>query len=208
MPVSSRLARKVPSIRPTVGKFWMPEAERDQPVQELVGDHERVGAVHAREHRRVLDHRQHLARHLADDLVGIAVGHQPRERSAPGSCGSGPSCRSRSGRCRRLPRTWPTGRCRRRRRSAAGPRRSWRGSAPAARCVRCGSWWWAPPGLSLAHARRAPGAVRETSRQASTSASAKASSLMCSGSRLSWRFGPGRKPASSAANSARSASGS
>ena len=25
MPVSSRLARKVPSIRPTVGKFWMPE---------------------------------------------------------------------------------------------------------------------------------------------------------------------------------------
>ena len=25
MPVSSRLARKTPSIRPTVGKFWMPE---------------------------------------------------------------------------------------------------------------------------------------------------------------------------------------
>ena len=25
MPVSSRLARSVPSIRPTVGKFWMPE---------------------------------------------------------------------------------------------------------------------------------------------------------------------------------------
>ena len=24
MPVSSRLARKTPSIRPTVGKFWMP----------------------------------------------------------------------------------------------------------------------------------------------------------------------------------------
>ena len=25
MPVSSRLARNTPSMRPTVGKFWMPE---------------------------------------------------------------------------------------------------------------------------------------------------------------------------------------
>ena len=28
MPVSSRLARKLPSISPTVGKFWMPEKPR------------------------------------------------------------------------------------------------------------------------------------------------------------------------------------
>ena len=28
MPVSSRLARNVPSISPTVGKFWMPEKPR------------------------------------------------------------------------------------------------------------------------------------------------------------------------------------
>ena len=60
------------------------EAEADQALQELVGDHERIGAVDAGEHRRVLDHRQHLVRHLADDLVGVAVGEQAGERAAPG----------------------------------------------------------------------------------------------------------------------------
>ena len=39
MPVSSRLARKVPSIRPTVGKFWMPEKPRPiSSLQELVAE--------------------------------------------------------------------------------------------------------------------------------------------------------------------------
>ena len=85
MPVSSRLARKVPSIRPTVGKFWMPEKPRSISARRnCVGDHERVGAVDAGQHRRVLHHRQHLVRHLADDLVGVAVGQQAGERAAPG----------------------------------------------------------------------------------------------------------------------------
>ncbi len=32
----------------------------------------------------LLDDRQHLARHLDDDLVGVAIGHQAGERAAPG----------------------------------------------------------------------------------------------------------------------------
>jgi hypothetical protein len=43
---------------------------------------ERVGAVDAREHRRVLDDRQHLGGHLDHDGVGVAVGHQPGQRAA------------------------------------------------------------------------------------------------------------------------------
>ena len=75
----------MPSIRPTVGKFWMPEKPRSiSRCRNCVGDHERVGAVHAGQHRRVLHHRQHLVRHLADDLVGVAVGEQAGERAAPG----------------------------------------------------------------------------------------------------------------------------
>ena len=48
----------------------------------MVGDHERIGAVDAGEHRRLLHDRQHLARHLDDDVVGIAVGEQAGERAA------------------------------------------------------------------------------------------------------------------------------
>jgi hypothetical protein len=45
MPVSSRLARKVPSISPTVGKFCTPgKADPLQLVQEHVHQAERVGA--------------------------------------------------------------------------------------------------------------------------------------------------------------------
>ena len=36
------------------------EAEVAELAQEAVGEHERVGAVHAGQHRRALDHRQHL----------------------------------------------------------------------------------------------------------------------------------------------------
>ena len=43
----------------------------------------RVGAADAGEHRRVLHDRQHLARHVDDDRIGIAVRHQARERAAP-----------------------------------------------------------------------------------------------------------------------------
>ena len=44
---------------------------------------ERVGAVDPGQHGRVAHHRQHLARHLDDDLIGIAIGEHPRQRSAP-----------------------------------------------------------------------------------------------------------------------------
>ena len=43
-----------------------------------------IGAVDAGEHRRVLDDRQDLARHLEDDLVGVAVGQQAGQRAAAG----------------------------------------------------------------------------------------------------------------------------
>ena len=74
----------MPSIRPTVGKFWTPlkpdplqlgEEDRHQP--------ERVGAADARQDRRLLHDREHLARHVDDDLVRVAVRHQPGERAAP-----------------------------------------------------------------------------------------------------------------------------
>ena len=85
MPVSSRLARKMPSIRPTVGKFCTPEKPSAlRSVEEAVEQAERVGAVDAGQHRRALHHRQHLAGHLHDDLVGVAVGQQAGERAAAG----------------------------------------------------------------------------------------------------------------------------
>ena len=60
------------------------KAHRLQLGEELRHQHERVGAVDAGQHRRVLDHRQHLARHVLDDLVGVAIGEQPRRRAAAG----------------------------------------------------------------------------------------------------------------------------
>src|SRR5882724_3234092 len=60
------------------------EPQRGQPRQEILGDHEWIGAVDAGEHRRVLDHGQHLARHVEHDVVGIAVGHEAGERAAAG----------------------------------------------------------------------------------------------------------------------------
>ena len=43
----------------------------------------RIGAVDAGEHRRVLHHRQHLAGHFLDDLVGVAIGEQPGGEPRP-----------------------------------------------------------------------------------------------------------------------------
>ena len=72
-------------MRPTVGKILHAgEAELLQLAQERLQQHERIGAVHAREHRRFLDNRQHFARHLDDDVVGVAIGEQARERAAAG----------------------------------------------------------------------------------------------------------------------------
>ena len=60
------------------------ESHRLQLGEELRHQHEGIGAVDAGEHRRVLDHRQHLLRHVDDDLVGVAVGEQARRRAAAG----------------------------------------------------------------------------------------------------------------------------
>jgi hypothetical protein len=76
MPVSSRLARNVPSISPTVGKFWMPEKPRSfsrRRKSSKMQKGEGVGAVDAGQHGRAPHHRQHLARHLEHDLVRVAV---------------------------------------------------------------------------------------------------------------------------------------
>ena len=75
----------MPSIRPTVGKFWMPEKPmRISSSRKTSIEPERIGAADAGQHRRVPHDRQHLARHVHDDRVGVAVGHHPRERSAAG----------------------------------------------------------------------------------------------------------------------------
>ena len=83
MPVSSRLTRNVPSIRPTVGKFCTPAKPASLHLaQEAVHQPERVGAADAGQHRRVAGDRQHLAGHVHHDRVGVAVGHQAGERAA------------------------------------------------------------------------------------------------------------------------------
>ena len=49
----------------------------------MIGEHERIGAVDACQHRRAFHHRQHFLRHVLDDLVGIAIGEDAGERAAP-----------------------------------------------------------------------------------------------------------------------------
>ena len=50
--------------------------------EEGLGQQERIGAVHAGDNRRVADHGQYLVRHFQHDVVGVAVGQQPGERTA------------------------------------------------------------------------------------------------------------------------------
>ena len=73
-----------PAVEETHGRevLHAREAQRLQLVEEVVEEAERVGAVHPGQHRRVPHHRQHLARHLDHDVVGVAVGHQSGERAA------------------------------------------------------------------------------------------------------------------------------
>ena len=92
------------------------EAERPQLLEEQLRDDERIGAVDAGEHRRLLHDRQHLVGHLLDDLVGVAVGEQPGRAAAPGHAVAARSCRRSAGRCRPPPRSRRRARCRRRRR--------------------------------------------------------------------------------------------
>ena len=60
------------------------KAQSLQLAEEFVGDQERVGAVDAGEDRGVADHREHLVRHFDDDVVGVAISHQPGQRAAAG----------------------------------------------------------------------------------------------------------------------------
>ena len=70
-------------MRPTVGEvLHAGEAERLDLVEKGVHPPERIGAVDPGQHRRALDDRQHLARHLDHDGIGVAVGEQAGERAA------------------------------------------------------------------------------------------------------------------------------
>ena len=75
----------MPSIRPTVGEVLHPgEAQHLQLIEEDVHVAEGIGAVDAGEHGRPSYDREHLAGHLQHDRVGVAIGHQPGERTAAG----------------------------------------------------------------------------------------------------------------------------
>ena len=85
MSVSSSPWRNVPSIRPTVGKFCTPlKPAACTSRRKRLHDAKRIGAANAGQDRRVLDDRQHLAGHVHDDLVGVAVGHHAAEAAAAG----------------------------------------------------------------------------------------------------------------------------
>lgn len=85
MPVCSRLARKVPSIRPTVGKFWTP-AKPMAFRRSRNGPMDTNGSVPLTpcQYRRVVDHPLHLACHVDDNVIGIAIGQQAGERATAG----------------------------------------------------------------------------------------------------------------------------
>ena len=85
MPVSSKLCAHR-AVEQADGRKILDagKTHRLQFGQELRHQHERIGAVDAGQHRRVLHHGQHLVRHLLDDLVGVAVGEQARGGAAPG----------------------------------------------------------------------------------------------------------------------------
>ena len=72
-------------MSPTVGKFCTPEKPiRFTSSRKTSMGAEGIGAVDPGDNRRVLDHRQHFARHVHHDRIGIAIGHEPGERAATG----------------------------------------------------------------------------------------------------------------------------
>ena len=109
------------------------EAEPLELGEEHLGQVERIGAVDAGQHGRVLHDGQHLAWPCRRRSRWRCRRPAARRASRGRPSGSGRSCRSRSGRCRRPPPTWPTARCRRRRRRSARDARSSRGTARGSR---------------------------------------------------------------------------
>ena len=83
MPVSSRLIRKMPSIRPTVGKFCTPEKPMRISSSRNTSISRNGSVPQTPASTGVSDDGKHLARHVDDDGVGVAVGHHPRERARP-----------------------------------------------------------------------------------------------------------------------------
>src|ERR1019366_2060214 len=59
------------------------EANLLQVIEEDGHQAERIGTVDARKHGRLRRDRQHLGPHLLHDRVGVAVGHQAGQRTAP-----------------------------------------------------------------------------------------------------------------------------
>ena len=85
MPVSSRFWRNTPSIRPTVGKFCTPSKPIAFSSRRNTGIIRNGSVPQTPASTGVSLHdRQHLARHVDDDGVGVAVGHQPGEAAAAG----------------------------------------------------------------------------------------------------------------------------
>ena len=78
-------ARKTPSIRPTVGKFWMPSKPIAFSSRSRTGMMRNGSVPQTPASTGVSLHdRQHLLRHVLDDRVGVAVGQQAGEAAAPG----------------------------------------------------------------------------------------------------------------------------
>ena len=85
MPVSSSPTRNVPSIRPTVGKFWTPAKPIRINSSRNTGIRRNGSVPQTPASTGVSLHdRQHLAGHVHDDRVGVAVRHQTGERAAAG----------------------------------------------------------------------------------------------------------------------------
>src|SRR3984893_8172475 len=178
------------------------EAELDEPSQEVVGDHERIGAVDPCQHRRPLHHREDLAGHVHHDVVGVAVGH---EAGAGPAAGHAVPARvvdhDQVDAARLLALGGEAGA-----RAAADDRLAAPDHGPELlEAVLTGD---AGHGRAHLTCGRARADSPTTSSKAATRASQKAWSLMLCGSRTSFRRGPARNPDAIASNSARSAAGS
>ena len=83
IPVASRSLLKLPSMSPTVGKFWIPEKPISLSCFRNTGIR-RNGSVPQTpsQDRRVPYHGKYLGGHLHDDPVGVPVRHETGQRAA------------------------------------------------------------------------------------------------------------------------------